>query len=50
MVPQNPKALQFPGVTSFEAVQEDGAWRVDLGDSDKIFGDLKKAMKTGAPK
>ncbi|BDI29524.1 hypothetical protein CCAX7_15750 [Capsulimonas corticalis] len=45
ITPQDPKALQLPGVDTFEAVQEDGVWRIDLGDSDKIFAALAKAMK-----
>ena len=48
VIPQNPKVLQLPGVETFEAVQEDGVWRVDLGDADKIFGDLKKSMKNAS--
>ncbi|MEO7719166.1 MAG: hypothetical protein ABIY70_23455 [Capsulimonas sp.] len=48
VTPQDPKALHFPGVTTFEALQEDGVWKVDLGDSDKILDTLKKAKRDAA--
>ncbi|BDI29523.1 hypothetical protein CCAX7_15740 [Capsulimonas corticalis] len=49
ITPKKGNTLKLPGVVSISAMQEDGQWRLDLGDPAVILNAMSKSMSPGKP-